>query len=230
MLHLRHLLLLLPLAALLLSGPAVAGIIDPGTYQLLDHGDGNLGPHYGLRLDAIGEVFSFELDGAFVELIWDGGNTATISGDINQNTLGGNGGVGPLWVLDYLLTGVVAVGTQGFTASAGTGTLTDPFDAVTSMIGKQDGGGIAFRFLADGHRLAGDSDSPVGRGWLLPPGSTDDFLVRAVKLPAVKLPEPGSALLLAALLAGLASVHRRSPARLSGGSASDGQRVGNEHA
>ena len=43
---------------------ALAGTIDPGTYQLLDH----------------------ELDGAFVELIWDGGNTATISGDINENT------------------------------------------------------------------------------------------------------------------------------------------------
>ncbi len=206
MLLLRLLLLPLPLAALLVSGPAVAGTIDPGTYQLLDHGDGNLGPAYGLRVDAINEVFSFELDEAFVELIWDGGNTATISGVMNQNSnaLPGTGGIGPLWDLNYLLTGVVAVGTQGFTATAGTGMLTDPSNAVTNLIGEQDHDDFAFLFLADGHRLAGDSNSPVARGWLLPPGSTDDFLTRAVRLP-----EPGSALLMTVVLAGLALVRRR---------------------
>ncbi len=206
MLLLRLLLLPLPLAALLVSGPAVAGTIDPGTYQLLDHGDGNLGPAYGLRVDAIGdgEVFSFELGEAHVELFWDGGDTATITGDINQNALSGNGGVGPLWALDYLLTDVLPVGTQGFTAAAGTGTLTDPSKAVTNLIGEQDHDGFAFLFLADGHRLAGDSNSPVARGWLLPPGSTDDFLTRAVRLP-----EPGSALLTTVVLAGLALVRRR---------------------
>ena len=66
-------------------------------------------------MDAINEVFSFELDGADVELFWDGGATATISGVMNQNTnaLPGTGGIGPLWDLDYQLTGVVAVILDG---------------------------------------------------------------------------------------------------------------------
>ncbi len=208
MLLLRLLLLPLPLAALLVSGPAVAGTIDPGTYQLLDHGDGNLGPAYGLRVDAIGdgEVFSFELGEAHVELFWDGGDTATITGVMNQNTnaLPGTGGIGPLWDLDYLLTDVLPVGTQGFTAAGGTGTLTDPFNVVTDIVGEQDINGFVLLFLADGHRIDGDNDTPVVRGWLLPPGTTDDFIARAVPIP-----EPGSALLLTAALAGLALRRRR---------------------
>lgn len=199
-------LLLLPLIAAVLfgSGPAVAGIIDPGTYRLLDHGDGQLGTAYGLRADAIGEVFSFEIGGAYVELVWDGSDTATITGDINENLLGGDGGLGPQWQLEFTLTGVVDAGTLGFTASGGTGTLTDPFNNVTILTGEQNTGGDAFLLLADGHRLDGDSDTPVARGWLLPSGSTDDFLTRAERIP-----EPPMALLLTLALAGLGLVARR---------------------
>ena len=105
---------------------ASAGTSLPGTYQLLDHGTGDLGPAYGLRVDAIGEIFSVELGSANVLLTWDGGVTATIIGTVNQNTAGGNGGVGATWTLVYNLTGVSAVGTQGFTATGGAGILTDP--------------------------------------------------------------------------------------------------------
>ena len=76
------------IAALALASGASAGPIVPGTYQLFDHGDGGLGPDYGLRVDAleselgISEVyFSFEQGGASVTLTWDGsvgaGSSAT---------------------------------------------------------------------------------------------------------------------------------------------------------
>jgi hypothetical protein len=162
------------------------GVINPGLYQLLDHGFGNLGPDYGLRVDSINAVFSTELGGASVTLDWDGGTTALISGMLNNNT------TNELWDVEYTLTGLVAVGTQGFTATMGSGTLTDPLNNATVMTGEQDGSGIAFRFLADGHRLPGDNDTAVGRGWLLPPNSTDDWLVRAVLIP-----EPASLALFA---------------------------------
>lgn len=181
------------------------GVINPGVYQLLDHGNGNLGPAYGLRVDAINEVFSVTLGSAFVTLTWDGGTTATIAGTLNQNTLGGNGGVGPAWQILYTLTGVSAVGTAGFTATGGSGTLTDPFSNVTSLTGEADDSGSVFSFLADGYRVNGDNDSAVGRGWLLPPNSTDDWLVRAVSIP-----EPGTGLLLIGF--GLAWGHRRTVA------------------
>ena len=61
-------------------GVASAGTILPGDYFLLDHGFGDLGPAYGLRVDATGDIFSVELGSASVILSWDGGTTATIVG------------------------------------------------------------------------------------------------------------------------------------------------------
>lgn len=172
---------------------AAAGTISPGTYRLLDHGFGNQGPDYGLRVDALSNtLFSTELGGVQTLLTWSGGSTATISGTLHNNT------TTDIWQVNYVLTGVVAVGTQGFTATMGSGTLTDPLSNVTPINGEINGAGIAFDFLADGHRLPGDSDTAVGRGWLLPPNSTDDWLVRAELIP-----EPGSALLISLGLASL---------------------------
>ena len=183
---------------------ARAGTILPGSYFLFDHGAASLGPAYGLRVDATGDVFSTELGLANAILTWDGGSTASIAGTLNENTLGGNGGVGPTWTVLYTLTGVTAVGTLGFVATGASGTLTDPFSVVTNIIGEPDGSGNVFEFLADGHRLTGDNDTPVGRGWLLPPGTTDDWIVRAVLVP-----EPGTGLLFSIGLVGLSAYRRR---------------------
>jgi hypothetical protein len=162
--------------------PALAGTILPGTYWLLDHGDGDLGPDYGLRMDQLSvagsKTFSVEAGGAAVSLTWAGGATANISGTLLRN------GTSELWTVDYDLTGVAAVGTQGFTATGGSGTLTDPSNNDTALTGLQNGSGYAFEFLADGWRIDGDSDSEVGRGWLQGYG-TNDWLVRAI-------PEPGT--------------------------------------
>ncbi len=186
------------LVALLLTAQTsfAVGIIGPGVYQLHDHGFGNLGPDYGLRVDSINAVFSVDLGGASTILTWDGGTTATITGILHDNA------TTDLWTVDYLLSGVTAVGTTGFTATSATGTLTDPLLNVTALTGEQNGSGIVFDFLADGHRLPGDSSTAVGRGWLLPPNSTDDWLVRAELIP-----EPGTLALLAA--GGLMIVRRR---------------------
>jgi len=190
---------------LLVAGTAGAGTIFPGQYRLLDHPDGNINPPpYGLRVDAISLTFSMELGGANIILDWDGGATATITGTLFSSA-------GDLWTVDYTLTGVVAAAANlGFTATAASGTLTDPFLAVTALTGEANGSGIVFSFLADGHRLGawpafGDADTPVGRGWLLPPGSTDDWLVRAVLVP-----EPSTALLLSLGLVVLAARRARS--------------------
>ena len=185
------------LLALAMGSPASANTILPGIYSLLDHGDGKRGADYGLRVDHFDRLFSVELGGASLVLFWDGGDTASITGtvfDPDENET---------WEVFYEMTSVTPVGTQGFFATAGSGTLTDPAAVVHSFEAKADRSGSVFTFLADGHRIDGDDTTPVARGWLDYDG-TNDFLVRAVAIP-----EPGTGAMMALGLLGLARLGRR---------------------
>jgi len=186
------------------AGNSQAGTILPGQYFLLDHPDGTISPPpYGLRLDYLGITLSTELNGASTVLSWDGGTTATISGTLWNNQ------AAEMWSVDYTLTGVSAAPANlGFSAVAGSGTLTDASLNVIGLTGLQDGTGSAFDFLADGHRLGshsgyGGSQAAVGRGWLTGAG-TNDWLVLATPVP-----EPGTALLFGLGLAFLSSSSSR---------------------
>lgn len=194
------------LIAALLAAFSLSTAASAITFQLLDHGDGVLGPDYGLRVDTQGEIFSVEIGAADILIDWDGGSTATLSGTLNQNTAGGSGGndgSGGVWLVSYVFTGVTASG-GGFVATGASGILTDPSSVETVLTGEANGDGLVFQLLADGHRIDGDDSSLVGRGWLLPNGAGEDWLVRAVVVP-----EPGTALLFGFGLATLAGARRR---------------------
>ena len=184
-----------------------AGAAQALTFNLLDHGDGQLGPDYGLRYDLLppdppdgeGPTFSFENGVASVLLTWDVvGGTAVIDGQILHNS------TSDLWDLTFTIENITPSG-GGFVSPTGSGTLTDPLDNVHVLLSEQNGDGDAFIFRPDGHRLDGDNSTWVGRGWLLPPGSTDDFLFAAAPIP-----EPGAAILYATgLLVVGSSIARR---------------------
>ena len=184
------------LAVPVLAAMAMSAQAATVSYILGDHEDGALydgvstsgpaGP-YGLRYDDIdppngnGPTFSVGDNlgglGGVVKLTWDDANLAggaTLSGTMYRND------TGDTWTVSYALSGLVDDGNGGWTATSGTGSMTDGVDVV-SLTGKQDGSGFAFIFADDGHRLPG-SEGWVGRGWL-EGGGTDDWLVTATVVP-----------------------------------------------
>lgn len=180
---------------LALASSLQASTLTPGLYQLLDHPDSALTDlpvvSYGLRLDALGgtaaeRTFSAEQDGAFVTLDWDG-STAVISGAFSNNA------TNELWKIEYTLSPTTSV-ADGFQVSemggSGSGSITNGYDEY--FLTGESAGGIIFSALADGHRLAGDDETPVARGWLgvdtegygyYDYSGSNDFLVQLTPVP-----------------------------------------------
>ena len=211
---------------LILASSIQAATVIPGTtYILGDHPEANLDNTdmggippitYGLRLDQLGgdpedRTFSVEQDLASVTLFWNigGDNTAgtaddtvLISGIVSRNS------DDSFWDLSYTLTGISEVlgPNGGFTATDGIGTLTEQANManVISLEGEENNQNLVFTALGDGHRLAGDSTSEVARGWLLPDGTTDDFLVTLTPVPL-----PAAAWLFMSALGLFAGISRR---------------------
>lgn len=187
--------LTLALGALIILAvlPAHAAIV---TYQLGDHlnAAGYISDPtspYGLRVDSATGSPTFSVDtnlggaGGLTTISWDPANLAagaTITGTMERN------GDGTFWTVAYSLTGLSVAENGGFKATGGSGSADEIGGALRSitLAGETNGSGIAFEFDNDGHRLANPGDLPdgwVGRGWLLPPDSTDDWLVTGVLIP-----------------------------------------------
>ena len=201
------------ISAICLSPSAFAAIV---TFQLGDHPDAALYQSdptspYGLRYDAAppagsGPTFSVGTNlgglGGAVYLTWDDANLAagaTLSGTLERND------DGTFWDVTYVLTGVTSDGNGGIVATGGSGSVDENGGALRSIAlsGEQNGSGDAFIFANDGHRLAA-STGWVGRGWLLPSGSVDDWLVTAEPVPV-----PAAVWLFGTALLGLAGAKHR---------------------
>ena len=165
------------------------------TFTLGDHPDAALfqtdpTSPYGLRVDdapppGVGPTFSVGTNlgglGGLTTISWDPLDLAagaTISGTLERND------DGTFWTAAYSLTGLSVAEAGGFKATAGTGSVDEIGGAARtiSLTGEADGSGNVFEFDNDGHRLV-TADGWVGRGWVLPPGSTDDWLVTATLVP-----------------------------------------------
>ena len=167
----------------------------PVIFVLGDHPDAALyqsdpDSPYGLRMDGMlpegyGPTYSVGTNlgglGGQLTLTWDPedlGAGAQISGMIERND------DGTFWMVSYSITGLSAAEDGGFKATGGEGLLSEIGGDMRNfeLTGKQNDEGVAFEFDNDGHRLSAD-DGWVGRGWLLPAGSTNDFLVTAAVIP-----------------------------------------------
>ena len=216
-------------------------------FTLLDHPNGGLADEapYGIRVQSLNgnpaALFSVSTTpGASVQLDWDDTFTAdnasamaVITGTVVRND-DGTPYANTTWTVSYTLTELTPSPDNGFRASAGVGTLVcddcpDGFALAKELelsgkAKKDSNPPEVFTFADDGHRLPGDSDSWVARGWILPvnsetgeagtKGSTpNDWLVRAEiagpPAPPNEVPEPSALLLFGFGLAGLASVLRR---------------------
>lgn len=174
------------LASATFASGSLAGDTIPQTFDLFDHPSGAVNPQaYGLRLDGVNSgnpmTFSFGDSQAnstmtmqVVELM-GGGIEVRMFGTVTGNSASGGTDLGS-FALDVTYT-VTGNETDGW-EDGGTG------NGVT-LSGKLSAGDT-FRFLSDGHRIGGDSDTWVGRGWVIPDGvmgSTNDFLFQGALVP-----------------------------------------------
>ena len=208
----------------LVAGLAVASVASAGVttqqFLLSDHPDGSAAlPTYGLRLDGLVgsgvNSFTFNQFNDVVLTVTDDGSMITIDieGTIfggQHDGMGGYVGGGNAYAIDFTYAVNVEENAGGWRVlgsgnTQNTGTLTllgsmDPTDIFTIT----DNNNNAFIFAPDGHRLAGDNSSFVGRGWLTTndngsnTSGTQDWLFTAEEMI---VPAPGSI-----ALAGLGSV------------------------
>jgi hypothetical protein len=216
---------------LLISGSqALASPIDSGlTYRVLNHPDGDIAPPvYALRLDGLDGssdhnfTFDTESNGAFLTIAYDdaGAGTLTIAGTVYGGHAEADDYVSAqLWGISFSYIGVADLGdTLEVTTGSGSGSITALGDGGMAiggfdigeeidLIDKKNMAGLSFR-LNFGHRAP--DDVLTATGWLMHDipthGTSQDWLF-TVGAPVV--PEPGTALLLAFGLAGLASQRRR---------------------
>jgi hypothetical protein len=101
----------------------------------------------------------------------------------------------------------------GINNFSNTGTITpldeflQPMGGADQLTTLTDDNANAFVFLQDGHRLANDNTSWVGRGWIALNGETSTAGTQDWLFTATLVPTPGAASLLG--LAALVGVRRR---------------------
>lgn len=213
----------------LVGNASPEGASSTTTFALFNHPGGMVSPQeYGLRLDSftnsgIPITFSFEDTGgnSTVRLIvtefMDGSISLNINGTISGNSADGGTSYGD-FMLDLTYT-VDATGNgwedNNMSDGVALGGLTGLNTTMDSPLGNGDflelsgksDGSDAFRFLADGHRVFGNMDEWVGRGWVMGPNSTgagfDDLLFTAQIVPL-----PPAALAGLGMLAGIGAYRR----------------------
>ena len=169
--------------------------------------------------------FSFDTFGDTTLKIFDNAGDleirieGTIFGGVHDG-MGGYVGGGQAYAIDFTYATDVNTTASGYKVLGvnnvlNTGTLTAldamgmPESGPESVFTVTDDDNNSFIFQSDGHRLAGDSSSWVGRGWLTMDdsgantGGTQDWLFTATVIPA-----PGAAALFALGL-GVATRRRR---------------------
>ncbi|MFI4898732.1 MAG: PEP-CTERM sorting domain-containing protein [Phycisphaerales bacterium JB059] len=191
----------LAIAALALAGTAASA--DVFEFQMFNHPDGAVAPpYYGLRVDNMfgeGNVNTFSIDtiGDSVLTVNEDGEDISIhmEGTLYGGTDSGvTTGGGALYTYTWDYTEGVEKTANGWRvvgmSGANGGALTRVSDgAEFSFTTKTNGSDVAFIFQADGHRISGDADAWVGRGWVMsqdnPRGQhTQDWLFSAEVVPA----------------------------------------------